>query len=336
MFKILQYQKEILEKGKAKSVVLIHGEEEYLVKAFIDKLRSIYGQSFSLRWGDELEPEEIFSLVSEGSIFGGSENAVVVLDFEEFLKKVGRKKKSLEALINTLRKIRSSKLFLVVGRKLSSQELSKEPFKTIASIGDVVFADKLHPKRIAEIVKRKFEKEGGGIEEEAARLLIEMCGGDLMALKQESEKLITYANGEKVTAEDVKKVCVPSESYTPFDFIDYLFEGDLNKALRSLKDTFSKGVPPLQILGLLYNYAIKLYTAFELKRKGESIDKALEAVGVKHQFAKMKFKRYMEKIDEEKLRALIDRLYRLDLRVKTYFSDPQRELMSFVIGFTLP
>lgn len=335
MFKILQYQKEVLEKGKAKPVTLIHGEEEYLVKAFIDKLRSAYGNSLSLRWGDELEPEEIFSLVSEGSIFGGSENVIVILNFEEFLRKIGRKKRSIEALLNTLKRIKSSRLFLVVSRKLSSQELSKEPFKTIASIGDLVLADRLHPKKITEIVRRKFEKEGGGIEEEALELLINMCGGNLMILKQESEKLITYADGKKVTPEDVRRVCVPSDSYTLFDFIDYLFQGDLDKTLRSLKDAFSKGVPPLQILGLLYNYAIKLYTAFELRRKGENLDAALEAVGVKHQFAKMKFKKYMEEMNEERIGVLIDRLYRLDIRVKTYFSDPQRELVDFVTEFTL-
>ncbi len=333
-YKILQYQREVLEKGKVKPVNLIHGEEEYLIKAFIEKLKSIYGENFTIVWGDEINPEDLYELVSEGSMFSAiTDRVVLILNFDELIKKVGRKKKSMNTLVDLFKKINTAKLFAVVNRKLTHQELAKEPFKSISTLGDIILADRLSTKKIKEIVKKKLEREAGGIEDDALELLVEMCQGNLMILKQESEKLIAYADGKRITVEDVKKVCFPWESYSLFDYTDSFLEGDVEKTLRVLKDVYMKGIPALQVQALLSSYAIKIYTAHRLLEKGVSLDKALEIVGVKHQFIKLKFKNYLEKISKEKAEKLIEALYKLDYAEKVYFADPETHLRKFTVNF---
>ena len=336
MFKVLQYQREVLDKGKVKPVNLVHGEEEYLIKTLENKLREVYGESFTLVWGDEIGLEDLYELASEGSMFSQSSDRVVFLrNFEDFLKRLGRKKKNMEALLSFLKKLRSSKLFLVVGRKLSAQELSKEPFKTISSLGDVISADRVPSSKVKEIVRKKLEREAGGIEEEALELLVEMCQGDLMILKGETDKLIAYAEGKKITEQDVRRVCTPWGSYGIFEFLDAFFEKDLRKSLLALKEMFSSGIPPLQIMTTLGNYAIRIYTLHLLLEEGMSLDKALETVGIKHKFSQLKFKSYLEKLPKEKARELIESLYRLDLSVKLYFANPETALRNFTLSFSL-
>jgi len=336
MFKVPQYQREVLEKGKVKPVNLVHGEEEYLVRTLADKLKEIYGDSFTLVWGDETSLEDLYELSSEGSMFSQNQDRVVFLKgFEEFLKKLGRKKKNMEAFLSFVNRLSRAKLFLVVDRKLSTQELSKEPFKTITAVGDLILAERLPAKKIKEIVRRKLEREAGGIEEEALDLLVELCQGDLMILRSETEKLISYAGKRKITAEDVRKVCAPWGSYGIFEFLDAFFEGNTKKSLEALKNMFSQGVPPLQVMTTLGNYAMRMYTVRLLLEEGHSLEKALETVGIKHKFSQLKFKAYMEKLPKEKLKGLIEALYRLDISVKLYFNDAEAALKNFTVDFTL-
>ena len=335
-YRVLQYQKEVLEKGKTKPLNLIHGEEEYLVRSLIDKLRSLYGENLSLLRGEEVDLEELYSFASEGSIFSSTaDKAVLLLNFEEFLKKLGKKKKVLESLINFLKSLKSTKLFAVVGRKLTKQELLKEPYRTFSALGDVILADRLSPKKVKEIVRKKLERESGGIEEEALDLLVGICQGDLMVLRQETEKLILYSEGRKVTAEDVRKVCAPWGDYSLFDLVDRFFEGDLEGTLRVVEDLERKGVPALQTIGMLSGYITKLFALKELISKGEVLERALDTLGIKHSFSRLKFKGYLEKMSSERLEKMLETLYRLDYNVKVFFASPEKELRKFLTSSLL-
>ena len=336
MFKVLQYQKEVVEKGKVKPVNLIHGEEEYLVKALADKLREIYGEGFTLVWGDEIDMGDLYELASEGSMFSQNPGNVLFLrNFEDFIKKQGRKKKSMESLLSFFKKLNRSKLFMVMERKLSTQELSKEPFRTLSSIGDVILADKLPVSKVKEIVRRKLQKEVGDVDEEALELLMDMCRGDLMTLKGETEKLILYADGKRITAEDVRKVCLPSGSYGIFEFLDAFFEKNAKKTLPALREMLSSGIPALQIMTTLGSYLMRMYTAHLMLESGQSLERALEAVGVRHKFSQLKFKAYMEKFSKEEVRDLLKALYRIDMSVKVYFVNPEVALKNLTLDFTL-
>ncbi len=336
MHRLPTYQKEVLEKGKAKPVNLVHGEEEFLIKALLERIRSIYGDGLSVAWGDELSLENLYELGLEGSMFSkGGERAVFVLNSEPFLNKVSRKKAQLDAFRSFLSRLSKTKLFFVVNRKLSASELSKEPFKTVSSLGDVILADRLPTEKVKEIVRKKLEREAGGIEEGALDLLVELCQGNLMVLKWETEKLIAYSDGEKITEDTVRKVCVPWESYGMFEFLDRFFERDVKGSLRILKDMYRGGVLPLQIVSTLSSYAIKLFTLHLLLEKGEDLEKALDTVGVKHKFARLKFKRYLDKVPKERARKLVEGLYRLDFAIKVRFSNPERSLMRFTEDFTV-
>ncbi len=335
-YKVIQYQREVLEKGAIKPLNLVHGDEEFLLRTLIEKLREKFGDNFTLAWGDETTLEDLYELSSEGSMFSAvTDKVVLLMHFDDFLKKLGRKKKSMESFLELLKSLKTTKLFAVVNRKLTSQELTREPFKTISVRGDVILADRLPPKRVKEIVRKKFEREAGGIEEPALELLVEMCQGNLMVLKHESEKLIAYSEGKKVTEEDVRKVCFPWESYNLFDFIDSFFEKDVERTLRVLRDAYVKGTPALQIIGMLSGYITKLYTVHELISEGERIDSALEKVGVKHQFAKVKFKKYLDSISKEKARELLELMYRLDYSVKVSFANPESTLVKFTTDHLL-
>ncbi len=333
MYKILFYQKKVLEKGLVKPVNLIHGEEKFLIKGLIEKLRRIYKNNLQILWGDEIQMEDLFNAMSMGNVFlKPKEMVVVVLKAESFLGKL-RSKKSVNTLKNTLQKQRSSKTFFVFDKKLSSQEISKEPVKSLCEIGDIILADKLSTDKIRDLLKRKFEREAGGIEEKALNLLMEKCGADLQVLRQEADKLIAYAQGNKITQEEVRKVCLSWEEESLFGYIDSLFEGNLDKALRSLKAVLREGVAPLQIQSLLINYALKLYIMHKLIERGINTEEALNTLGVKNSFLRNKFKSYLKTLQKNKIFKLLTALHTLDIQQKVYYINPETSLIKFTVDF---
>lgn len=329
------FQKEVLEKGRLKPLNLIHGEEEYLVKTVVEKLKEKFG-SVRVLWGDEASPEDLLLEASEGSVFSASkEGVVVVFRFDELVKRVRRRKKSLEGLLSILRKIKNSYLFAVVPVKLSPEDMSKEPYKTFAEEGCVILADRIPQKRVRELVKRKFEREGGGIEEDALDLLLELCGTDLAVLKVESEKLLTYAGKERVTKETVLKVCVPWEGGSVFELMDAFFSKDAEGILKNLSFLERSGVPLLQVQALFASQLVKLFAVARSVERGGDAEKVFESIGIRHSFARSKMSGYLSKVSSKELRNLIERLYKLDRAEKVFFLPPEKAFREFLLSFAL-
>lgn len=117
--------------------------------------------------------------------------------------------------------------------------------------------------------------------------------------------------------------------------MDYLLGKDGNRTLRALKDLLRAGQHPLQILATLSSYGVKLYTIRNLLKAGEGLEKALNASGVRHRYAQIKYKSYLDNLSEEDIMRLIELLYRTDLGVKVRFEEPERALENFVKEFAL-
>jgi len=332
---IIQFQKDFFKDPPFGRVFILHGDEDYLIRSFLNKLKETYGEDYTLLWGSETSPEELYESVSEGSLFGGAKGgALVVREFEELLKKVGRKKSAREALIRALSRPKKKNVFLVFERKLQKGELSQEPIKSVLKLGELISANKLPQSRVRQLVKKKLTEAGISADNEVINYLIESQGGELSAIRSEVEKLIHYAGEKgKLTLEEVKRVVFPlSEGGNVFEFVDAVLLGDKERALRTLENLLREGYHPLQIQKLLSSYAIKLYLLRKFLSEGKDKEKALSSLGIRHSFTKMKFKQYLDKNDQERLKKLLSELWRADVAQKLYFQDPQKTIRELTLS----
>ncbi len=327
-YKVIKFLKEVVERGKLKGVTLVAGEEEYLIKTLLDKLKSLY--EYTVLWGDEINLEELVKETSAGGMFiGNAEKVCIIHRADAFFKSLN--KKDTERLVKLFEGSSGVRLVFVINSKPNKKELSKEPYKSILNKGDFVLSERLSRQKIKDLIKRKFDRNGEGIEDDAVELLLNTTGANLMLLKQESEKLISYAGNRKVNKEDVRRVCLNYGDYTVFDFIDAFFDKDLGKALKVLKFLYSSGVNALQVQALLISYAIKLYLIHESLDRGDSLDTAFTKLSINHPLMKHKFKAYIQKFGKRESRELIDNLYKLDTSVKTYYRNPEDSLEEFTL-----
>jgi DNA polymerase III delta subunit len=85
-----------------------------------------------------------------------------------------------------------------------------------------------------------------------ARLLAERCGTDVKRLRNDVERLLLYALGQKtITLEDVKAIVGPVALQDDWAMTNAIEAGDGARALRQLALLLDTGAAPEKILGQL-------------------------------------------------------------------------------------
>jgi len=221
--------------------IFIHGQEEYLTREFIKKI----GKSRPIEkfFPDNLE--EFFSFTGN-SLFGKSPIPVILYG-EELSGKL-KKKAEREAFLRKLRELPS--FIVAVFRKLEWKELSSGLFKDIARESSLLIESEPYTeKQIYTIISKKFKREGRELPPSLIKLIVEIVGTDLTALKHETDKLLAYPG--ELTEETVKELLFFSGKADPFGLIYPLIEGKGREFTARLEELFKKGADPLQLIGLL-------------------------------------------------------------------------------------
>lgn len=104
------------------------------------------------------------------------------------------------------------------------------------------------------------------IEPAAAQLIVDRVEGNLLAAKQELEKLALLADGEPIGADLVLRSVGDSARYDVFQLAEAAAAGDAQRALRVLLGLKSEGVEPTLILWALVRELRGLWQARERDR----------------------------------------------------------------------
>src|SRR5438477_5864997 len=87
---------------------------------------------------------------------------------------------------------------------------------------------------------------------EGTRLLAERCGTDLKRLRNDVERLLLYALGQKtISVDDVREIVGPAALQDDWAMTNAIEAGDAGAALRQLALLLDAGAPPEKVLGQL-------------------------------------------------------------------------------------
>jgi DNA polymerase-3 subunit delta len=101
-------------------------------------------------------------------------------------------------------------------------------------------------------VRNRVAAAGAQIEPAGARLLAERCGTDVKRLRNDVERLVLYALGQKsITVDDVRQIVGPAALQDDWAMTNAIEGGDAATALRQLALMLEAGAPPEKILGQL-------------------------------------------------------------------------------------
>ena len=147
-------------------------------------------------------------------------------------------------------------------------------YKLLAKQATIVECGVLESQADAERwVRNRVAAGGAEIEPAAARLIASRCGTDIRRLRNDVERLLLYALGQKrVSLADAREIVGPAALQDDWAMTNALASGDTAAALRQLALLLEAGAPPEKVLGQLAWFARDKLPAIAPARLRPAID----------------------------------------------------------------
>lgn len=326
-----------LEKGKAIPAILLLGEEVYLREACRAHLIAKFVAEASRTWAvshySAARGETQAAVDQAQTMAMLSPQQVVILEDAEAIEKLGEKNREdavaqLDAYFEdpaafTVLVLEATALDqrMKLGKMLTEKTLVVE-----CNLGEKV-EDRL---AAATALARSIAKEAGvEFEKGAAEDLAEFVAADLMRLKTEIEKLVTYVAERKlIRKQDVSALVISEKTATVWELADILASRQPKKALEFLQRLLRDGEEPLQLLGAITWMYRKLIEASELKGVTNGWQ-AARALGMRPEQAELALQS-ARKISKTRLLGGLAALRQADSRLKGG-SEDARTVLEFLV-----
>ncbi len=257
VFDFFTIKKEI-ERNIIKPIYLIYGEEEYLHKIILDKIREHYSQqknrvNYEIFYGENLNFNRLVNSLQTLSLDMGIQ-CIVIKELEKIKSHLIQK---LVSIIDRLSFNNNLMVLLFSNSKRISLNISNEK---IAKYGAIVSLSKMNISQTRQWIKMRCQEVQVEINDEAIYYLQRITENDLASISSELEKLFCYlgSSGTKIDKDVLIENIHGIQEGNIFDFVDAVGERKGDEALCLLKNLMdSSEYHPLQILAML-NRQIRL------------------------------------------------------------------------------
>ena len=249
-----------LKKGEFKPVYLLQGEEAYYIDIISDYIEAHAldeaGKAFNqmVLYGKEIEVKDILDEVRQYPMM--AERRVVIVKEAQDLKKIN----DLEHYVQNP----SPTSILVLAHKYKKIRKNTKLAKAAIKSGIFFASDKIPDYKMGAWIQNFIQQKGYTLDSTTANLIAEYLGNDLSKVANEVGKLLLNLGDEKsITADHVQEHIGISKEYNIFEFQKALSQKDMLKIHRIINffagDQKNNHIS--MILGSLYNYFSKVYTA---------------------------------------------------------------------------
>lgn len=326
-----------LSKGRPAPVWLIHGEELWMIEQAVrlivtaavgDPADAMAVTRVDLAEGKK-GARDVLAACNAMGLFA-SRIAVVVRAFEA----LGKKKDDLEEIARYAeRPSPGATLVLKASEQLDGRSAFIKKFGKVAQV--LVYpalkqwqAEKWLPVRARQI--------GQAIDQDAAKLVVELVGSSMMALEQTLQQLSLYVGpGRRITRGDVEAALAATRAHSIFELLDAIAAKQTSKALQHLAAMLEHREPPLYIMSSILRNFRQLVDAKAIWEAGGGADEIQSALKV-HEFVAKKLSEQVGRFDALTLRVAFEELFRTELELKSTRVDPALRLESLLIRLCAP
>ncbi|MDK4575711.1 DNA polymerase III subunit delta [Kingella kingae] len=228
---------------------LIHGEEELLRLEAVDATRAAAKQQQYLN-------REVYTVDSANFDWQpllAEANSVSLFASQKLLEihipngKVG--KQGGDALQQLAQQLPADTVMLLVLPKLDKTQTQSKWFTALAKNGMVLEAKPIVGNALPAWIRERLAAQGLDIDADALQLFTERVEGNLLAAKQEIEKLgLLYAQGHVLSLDDVQAAIANVARFDVFDLSSAWLGGDTKRVVRLLEGLEAEGDEPVLAL----------------------------------------------------------------------------------------
>jgi len=347
---------ELIIKGNFPPVIMLFGEEEYLIEEALNKLisRLILTENDKYNYDNfncedkEVTAERIAGLCNSYPMM--SEKKVIVLrNFDSLFPLNKGKSKELESspLVKYLKSPLESTILVLTAELSSYKGLLKELKKGQSAFDKKVTSMKLpysiifdkylwfeYPKiwenQLQPWIVKRFNAEGYEIMQDAAMLIYLQNDSDLRALAGVIEKIITFSYQCKtITSDIVHYATGQSKNYNVFNLQNAVGNKDIEKSLMIINQILSVSNEEIAIISILTKYFSILWKLIEELKKNPA--EAAKNSGITPYFFE-DYKKATEKYSPSQINNAFFELFEADKAIKSTQADNNYVIQKMIIG----
>ena len=302
-----------LKKGIIPTVILLYGEEQFLVERSAHKLLelaidpSLKDFNLNMFFGGESKGVDIVDAAQTLPMFA-ERRAVLVKRAEQL------KAEALEIMLPYIMNPAPCTCLLMTGTKIDQR---KKFFQEFKKHGVLVEYKRLYDNKLPGFIQSEAAAHGKSIETAAAELLSALIGNNLLELYSQIEKLVVYAGSKlRITVDDVRAIASSSKAFTAFELAKYLGLRDISNSIRSLDALYLNGEEAPMLIGAVTRHFRQLWRVREL------LDKKMPPAAISSELSINSF--FMGDIilqarnfTRRELKTVFDEFYRCDVASKT-------------------
>ena len=313
------------------SLYLLYGEEQYLVRLNLQRIRKAVmteeDEIMNLEILESLPDPDTFKASIETFPFMAEKRLIILKDTKLFSGK--NTVKNMEAYEKCLSDIPDTTIVV-----FAEEEVDKRSrmVKLVQTSGQIFEFKPLEEDVLIQWITSEFKKKRLSIGRNEIAYLISQTGTDMEKIESEISKLESFALDKgRVTRQDIDAVVSPSIEASIFKMTDSLCEGRNGEAFRIYQDLVRQQEPVQRILFMIIRQIRLLYkTALMSGSDAMSIAKELSVPA----FAARNYQRQAAKLGEEKLFDLMQKLLDLDVRIKTGLIQPGEAVELMILSYS--
>ncbi len=254
--------KKDIDAGTPEPLYFFYGEEDYLKRHYLDRLRAMAGEGF----GDfnliEFDARSISAsalLDAVESYPAMSERKVVVVSDVDIFKASAELKEAAEQIFSGLPDY-ICLIFVYEGLPFKPDKRTKL-YQLADKNGQMVEFARADGRELATWIKRRFKALGKEIDIKDCDYLIFLCGSLMSGLASEIDKIAAYCKGPVVHRGEIDAVASRVLETEIFELTDELSKGRFEAAMTKLSDLIAMNNEPIVILAVITRHFERLYSA---------------------------------------------------------------------------
>lgn len=180
---------------------------------------------------------------------------------------------------------------------------------------------------LVEWLAEEAKNGGGELSIADANFLVERLSANQQMLAMELEKLLTYE--PKITRANIELLTEPAPQSKVFELLDAAFGGNKKRAQKLYDEQRAQKVEPQEILAMI-GWQLRLLALAKLG-KGRTASQIAKDAGL-NPYPVTKAMYLASKMDEAKLKTLVDEAFKLDWRAKSTALDLDEALKTYIIS----
>ena len=234
------------------------------------------------------------------------------------------------ALIEYTANAGADTVLLITGARIDKRTQQTKWHKAVDKAGVTIQIWPIEPTRLVDWISQRLHQQGKNIQSHAALLIAQRVEGNLLAARQEIDKLCLLFNKTDIDSVDVINSVSDSARFDVFALIEYAYLGHTERVARMLRGLKNEGVEAIGIFGALMWEFRRTCAAAHAISKGGAREKVFYSLQIWQQRQRA-VNAVLERLTTEQLTGLLREAGRIDKTIKgTMYGDAWNQIEGFL------